>query len=842
MSGLTPPGGPTVGDTSTDRFPVPAPRPPDDAAAWYAPEVRDQREVHPGVVVTVRDYDTTDFRYETREPGLGPDDRAALDRVRDHFATATEQRRPLTREGTIERAEAGFSEKYARALDRLLDCSAAARRRIEYHALAELRLLGPLTPVAIDDRVEVADLDGADGGGEGAGRVEPIPEDDSSRTTDRQPLVVHMDEYSPAVTAFDVDTDFVERVAGERLRRYTVEFAGFEVDVVVYREHLLGRDRFAVKYAVLEPDLLPGDDQLVEECKARIWETNAGAVLGDDDRGLAAATGQDPLSNRRAFVRERARQFLSRRLTARNAQAWVESARYRLRRALAEYGLTVPPVDSRYAEERLDDLVYYVMRDYVGDGILTVPIRDPHLEDVEANRVGERVKVVPRDEIATVGRVPTNLRFDTETAFVNVVTQLAASDGVELNASRPTAKVNLDPPGVDATIRCAVALPAVSEDGPHVSIRKQRADALTPVDLVDRDALPTELVTLLWLCYEHRAVVLFSGPTGVGKTTLMNAHMPFIPFDDRPVSIDEGSREVRIPHETGVSLTTREHESEYKRVSMADLMTEANYLNPDIEVIAEVNTPASFETFGELVNTGHGVIGTTHSEDVQTLVNRVVEQGLPAYLLREIDLVVFPHHVDGERYVGEVVEFVDPDAYDGLAGPKGTVEKGGRTMCWNTVLEREPDGSYAFAYHHRELGDDVHALDHRLFHRIASATDRDVDAVEAEFHRKHNYVRYLVEEGVSDFEDLFAFLADLRTDETATVEKVHRERTTGESAGTSAPDAGGKPERDGDMEPWSGRPDGRTGARADGRVDDTATGSAVDRDGDGFEWGGSVTD
>jgi len=65
----------------------------------------------------------------------------------------------------------------------------------------------------------------------------------------------------------------------------------------------------------------------------------------------------------------------------------------------------------------------------------------------------------------------------------------------------------------------------------------------------------------------------------------------------RPISIDEGSREVRLPHETSVSLTTRDHESDYKRVTMADLMTECNYLNPDVEVIAEINTPASFETF-----------------------------------------------------------------------------------------------------------------------------------------------------------------------------------------------------------------------------------------------------
>jgi type IV secretory pathway ATPase VirB11/archaellum biosynthesis ATPase len=794
-------GGRSDADRATDRYPVAAPVPPDDADAWYAPGVVDQREVHPGVVVTLRDAGGTTFDYETREPGLGPQDRAELATVREHFAASTDQRRPLTREGTRERAASGFSPKYRRVFDRLVDCTPAAKRRVAYHALAELRLLDDLTPVALDDEIETADV-GRGGTGE-----------------DR--LVVHTTDFTSAVTGFDTDAEFVERVAGERLRRYGVEFAGFEIDVVVYRRHLLGHDRFAVKYAVLEPDLLPGDEALVAECKDRIWEANAGDVLvdrtmdrpGHEDEPASApgsdgsGAGADQLTDHRAFVRDRARQFLSRRLTARNAQAWLDSARYRIRRALAENGLAVPPVDSRYADDRLDDLVYYVLRDFVGYGILTIPIRDPHLEDVEANRVGERVKVVPRDEIARDGRVPTNLSFDGETEFVNVVTQIAASDGVELNASRPSAKVNLEPPGVDATIRCAVALPVVSEGGPHVSIRKQRADALTPVELVERDAVPTELVTLLWLLYEHRGVVLFSGPTGVGKTTLMNAHLPFIPYDDRPVSIDEGSREVRLPHETGIALTTRAHESDFKRVSMADLMTEANYLNPDVEIIAEVNSPASFETFGETINTGHGVVGTTHAEDVETLVNRVVEQGLPPYLLREIDLVVFPRHVDGERYVGEAIEFVEPDAAADLTGRSGVVEKGGRELHWNAVVERTPDDGFSFAYDHPQLDDTLRSLNHRVFHRIASATDRNVEDVEAEFHRKHNYVRYLVREGVDGFERLFDFLSDLRTDEAATVDRASRRPSDppGDGdEGSQGDDGPSGPDSSGDSRPSGG--------------------------------------
>jgi type IV secretory pathway ATPase VirB11/archaellum biosynthesis ATPase len=722
---------------------VPPPLPPDEPDAWYAPDVRSQYEVHPGVVATIRETDHG-FDYRIREPRLGPVEERALSRIRAHF-TVVNRRRPLTREGASERATRGFEPKYRRVIDRLLDVSPSAWRRVTYHALCELRLLDELTPLALDDSIDVVDV---------------VEEDDGR-------VVVHTENYAPATTRYDAESPFVDRVAGERLRTYTVAFAGFDVEVVVYREHLLGSDHFSTKYAVLEPDLLPGDEQLIDECKERIWEANVDDVVDD----------------RRAFVRERARQFLSRRLTARNTRAWLAATRYRITTALAEYGLALPPVDSRYATDRLDDLVYYVLRDYVGYGALTIPIRDPHLEDVEANRVGERVKVIPRADELPVGRVPTNLSFDDETEFVNIVTQLAAHDGTELNASRPSAKVNLDPPGVDETIRCAVALPVISEDGPHVSIRKQASDAMTPVDLIGHDAISTELVTLLWMLYEHHGVVLFSGPTGVGKTTLMNAHMPFVPYDDRPVSIDEGSREVRLPHETGISLTTRDHENEYKRVSMAKLMTETNYLNPDVEVIAEINTPASFETFGETLNTGHGVIGTTHAESVDTLINRVIEQGLPPYLLREIDLVVFPHHVDGDRYVSEAVELLSASEYEALRDDaglgslgSGVVEKGGRTLYWNRVAERDTDGTFRLDYDHPQLDDDRRTLGFRLFHRIAAQTDRNVEAVENEFHRKHRYVRYLVRENVTDFDRLFGFISDLRTDEAATVERVRRQR------------------------------------------------------------------
>jgi type IV secretory pathway ATPase VirB11/archaellum biosynthesis ATPase len=709
---------------------VPAPEPPDSAAAWYAPAVHDQYALGSGVVATVRS-DGEEFVYDVREPSLSAAAERDLDRVLEHFADA-EPRRPRTRQGAAERLREGFDPKYVRAIDRLVDCSPTERRRLEYHALADLQCLGDLTPHALDDRLEMASL--ADGD-----------------------LLVHLTDYAPAATGLE-DPAYGDRFCAERIERYTVPFAGYEIPVVRYRERSLGADPFDRKYAVLEPDLLPGDERLIAECTERVWA--AGLRGRDGDRAL-----EDPA----AVVRERARTLLSRRLTAHNTRAWLDATRHRIRDLLADHDLAVPPVDRRYADDRLEDLLYYVLRDLTGYSQLTVPIRDPNLEDIEANSVGERIKVVPRGG----AREPTNLRFDDAAAFVNVVTQLAARDGVELSATRPSAKVNLDPEGLDQTIRCAVALPTISEDGPHISIRKQAPDVVTPVDLVDADAVPTELVTLLWMLYEYQGVVLFSGPTGVGKTTLLNAHMPFIRFDDRPVSIDEGSREVLLPHETGVSLSTREHRDDYKNVTMADLMTETNYLNPDVEVIAEINTAASFETFGEVLQTGHGVLGTTHAEDIEKLVNRVIEKGLPAYLLREIDLVVFPKHVDGDRYVGEVVELLsEREAAD--VDETRQVRKDGTAVHHNRVLDRSPDGDWRFAYDHPKLGDPTRRRRLRTLDRIAERTDRPVEDVEAEFHRKHGYVEYMVRADMTDMADVFGFLSDLLTDEAATVERLQR--------------------------------------------------------------------
>ena len=96
---------------------VPAPVPPSSPDAWYAPGVRDQYTVAPGVVVTVRERaGDPPFAYEARPPAVPRGERETLTRLREFFADATVQP-PLTREAAREGVAAGLPGKWARAVD-----------------------------------------------------------------------------------------------------------------------------------------------------------------------------------------------------------------------------------------------------------------------------------------------------------------------------------------------------------------------------------------------------------------------------------------------------------------------------------------------------------------------------------------------------------------------------------------------------------------------------------------------------------------------------------------------------------------------------------------------------
>jgi type IV secretory pathway ATPase VirB11/archaellum biosynthesis ATPase len=684
---------------------VEAPVPPGAPEAWYAPTVRDQYRIGTDVVATVRE-GADGFAYETRTPPQSTAARAASRRV-THYLEDVDIERPRTREGTVERMAAGLSKPYRQVVDRLTETTPAQDRRLAYHLTAAVEGLGELTALALDEKIRIADASGPDG------------------------IEVHTEDFAPASTQVPGDAPYLDRFLSERLAHYTVDAFDHDVPVTIYRERVLGSDVFETKYHVHAPARLPGDEALVAAVEDRIVDESVGGRVAD----------------RTAHVRDRARRLLARRLLTRSARSSIGDLGRTVRRAFATVGLATAPLEPG-ADDRIDDLVYVVLRDLIGEGQFTVPIRDPHLERVEANRVGERVKVVPRPDVCEGdGRMPTTITVDDERRFVTLATRLAAAGGVELGPRRPHATVSIAP--TDAgPISCSLALPSASTDGPFLSIDKRGQHPATPVDVLDAGVLDPDLVALLWLAIEHRQAIAFVGPDQARPGTLVEAHAPFVPFGDRPVVVSPGTRSITLPHETGISLT---NDALARTADDRTSLDRAADLGPDVTVMTDLAGEPAYRHLGDALASGRGVLVSAAAADFSAFTNRAVENGLSLRTVQSVDLVVVLDVVAGTPRVVALEMPVDEHDDAGrvvVDGPRETVR----------ARDLLADGESAFDPYLASL----------------AGGDEELSAVAAEHERLTRYVRYLQTADVRETDDLFAFLADLRTDEAATVERIHR--------------------------------------------------------------------
>ncbi|MFB6110359.1 MAG: secretion system protein [Halodesulfurarchaeum sp.] len=669
---------------------VPGPVSPDARAAWYAPDVRSQYHVSDGIVATVTEREKG-YHYRTREPVLSEEETDALEAVRGRFRDAT-LGRPRTRAGAVERVRIGLPDRFRERLPELDGRRPASRRRLSYHVLGSLRALGALTPLALDDRIRIAD-------------------------TNADRLAVHTRDFAPALTDLPVDAPFLDRFLGERVRRERISFAGFSIPVTIVRGHLLGADSFEASYVIEEPDLLPGDRAVIDAVIDRILETPPAGILEDETE----------------VVTDRARTLLRRRLGYRPV-AW---AREVLPRSVIPWRSRADPIPAGRSE-RLDALSYYVLRDLVGDGKLTVPMRDPAVRSIEANRVGDRITVVTHRG-TTIGdtRMPTTRTIADDAEFVDLARSLAAEGGVELSVHRPSATVSLEREtgGGQRELHCSVSLP---EDATgHVSITSQRETPPTPIELVERGQFEPELVAGIWTAAAHRGSVLFVGPVDAEPTAAMGAHTPFIPAGDRPVEFGAAAGRVSLPHETAIAVPDRaEGDSSWER------RTERDALHPDVAVLSDLETAESLRRLGTIIGSGRPIFAAARAATRSLLSHRVEAAGIAPTFRSRVSLVVeLPTPDAGESATGWVPVAPTPDAESAIG--------------WEPLVAATRDSR---------------VLSTAFTDRLATGSDQP--PLEGAFARRRQYVRYLRREGSTDRESLLGFLADLRTDETATIERI----------------------------------------------------------------------
>jgi flagellar protein FlaI len=172
-----------------------------------------------------------------------------------------------------------------------------------------------------------------------------------------------------------------------------------------------------------------------------------------------------------------------------------------------------------------------------------------------------------------------------------------------------------------------------------------------------------EVAALLWQAIEYEMNVLISGGTASGKTTFLNACMPFVPPNQRLISIED-TRELNLPGFLyWCPLVTRTANPEGKgEVSMLDLLVNSLRMRPDRIVLGEMRKKRQAQVLFEAMHTGHSVYATVHADTASETISRLTNPPLsvPPNLLKAVNLnvVMFRDRRKGVRRVYQISEFM----------------------------------------------------------------------------------------------------------------------------------------------------------------------------------------
>ncbi len=290
-------------------------------------------------------------------------------------------------------------------------------------------------------------------------------------------------------------------------------------------------------------------------------------------------------------------------------------------------------------------LVYYLDREFIGTGIVEVPMTDTEVEDISCDGVGIPLYIYHRK----FGSIRSNVKFSDNKQVDDYVVWIAQRSGKHISVASPM----LDATMPDGSRLQATLGTHVTKRGSSFTIRRFRDHPFTPVDLLKFKTMSPEMMAYLWIAIESGQSMMVCGGTASGKTTTLNATLLFIPSQMKIVSIED-TRELNLPHENWVPSLTRAGFGAKNVVSgkapgeidMFDLLAAALRQRPQYLMVGEVRGAEAFIVF-QAMATGKTCYTTFHAESVSAMVHRMENPpiSLPRSLVSALNLVLLQRQV-----------------------------------------------------------------------------------------------------------------------------------------------------------------------------------------------------
>ncbi len=185
----------------------------------------------------------------------------------------------------------------------------------------------------------------------------------------------------------------------------------------------------------------------------------------------------------------------------------------------------------------------------------------------------------------------------------------------------------------------SIAMPGISRFRVNMYISKDNIEgAFRIVGLRIKSTEELGLPTIIpEFCRKRSGMVLVTGPTGVGKTTTMNAMIDIINRErsDRVIIIEDPIEYIH-EHKKSV-IIQREVYSDTK--SFANALVHTLRQDPDVICVGEMRDLETISTALTAAETGHLVLATLHTPDASQTIDRIIDV-FPPHSQQQIRMVL----------------------------------------------------------------------------------------------------------------------------------------------------------------------------------------------------------
>jgi len=461
-----------------------------------------------------------------------------------------------------------------------------------------------------------------------------------------------------------------------------------------------------IKYELIEPTLLKEEENQLKEIKDILVE-------------------EIDVNLKEIGTRDKAEEYL----------------KAKIREIIKDYRLKI-------AEEAVDKLMYYIIRDFLGYGKIDPLMKDPLIEDISADGVNIPIYVWHRDYES----LPTNILFKNSEELNSFIVRLAYLARKNISLAIPILDASL-PDGSRIQMTYGNE---ITRRGSTFTIRRFRVDPLTISDLISLGTLSSEMAAYFWYAIENRASVLVSGGVASGKTTILNCFSMFIKPGLKLVSVED-TAELNLPHENWIPSVARtgfgDAGNRAGAITLFDLLKAAVRQRPDYLIVGEVRGEEAYTLF-QAMATGHLGMGTIHGESASSVIHRLGSEpmNIPKPLLTMIDAITVQlrTEVDGKpaRRTLAVTEIVGLD-------PKTNELLTNEVYRWDARND-----TFEYSGH-------SHILEEKM-----NRKGLDEKEVLEELHKRKTVLDWMVKEGIRKYTDVVSVIRDYYADPTRVFRKA----------------------------------------------------------------------